>query len=224
MSTYSLLKPPKGSNVTGEETFSFFSHAMQENKIIGREDVKFSAEDIWRIAMDHGAAEFDDAYAFDHDWLLEVVEETEHLKLEYFCGYLIKKINRVTSCENCIRSLKGSECGNLLSQRNKFNVLHIPSHYLVALISYLEKIIHSEIGGEIHNLQPDTFFKICRKIDCNFIDSEFIGCAEHQEILVLKITHFYLVTRLYLIIREAKKGLKNREKTKELKKHSKLVK
>lgn len=161
MSVYSMLKPPKGSNISSEETFTTFCHFMNENTVIGREnDIKFTAEDVRMFAVDHGAVEFEDSFdAGDYDAIIHEFGEVERCTLEYFCGYILKKVTtRFSNCENCVNSLKGNEADKLLAMRDKFKVLHVPSPHLVSLIAYLEKNVDLEIGCKITNLLPDTFF------------------------------------------------------------------
>jgi len=199
---------------------------MDENKVIGKKKPKFSARDAWQLVVDHGGADFggdlDDCNRF-----LEELQEEELQVLEHFAGYVVRKAALKfveASCEECSSSLQGEDAGSLLSYRNMFNALNIPSKHLLVLLSYLEKKINDGVGDNVNNLLPDTFFNIFRKIDINFICAyESIGCDEHRENLITRISHFYVITRMYFIIREAKKFLKNSEKARQLKKQSKLV-
>lgn len=233
MSCYYLLKPPKGSNVTNEETFATFQNVMENNEILGKEDPeKFTANDIWRIAMDHGADHFTDDSELPttaYDELFLQFEEADRNVIENFTGYVVRKAKRVfTTCEDCIASLQRerSTAGALLTTKDKYGVLNVPSTQLMAITLYLEKNISEEIGDSLNNLMPDTFFKICRRLDQFVLEMNPIGCKEegHADRLATKIAHFYLTARMHLIIREAKKLLKLQGKVKGLRKQSKLHK
>ena len=230
LSTYSLLKPPKGSNVSNEESFTTFSNLMLANHVIGKEEERnFSARDIWNFAMDYGAAEIEDEEELhgNYDDIINDLDDSERCKIEYFAGYVVKKaMKRFTKCEDCKKSLQGERdaAGSLLSGRDKFSVLYVPSHGLVNLLSYLERKVNEEVGSSVRDLKPDTFFNICRKLDRSVVNVQSIGCnVEHGDELLTKLTHFYLMTRIHLVMREAKKQNKNIAKSKSLKKQSKLV-
>jgi len=83
LSVYSLLKAPKGSNVTNDEVFSTFCHVMKENKIFGKEESRmFSAEDIWLFA-----GEIEDNLADPENNDLGLAEQCT---IEHFGGYVVK--------------------------------------------------------------------------------------------------------------------------------------
>jgi hypothetical protein len=56
MSCYSLLKPSRGSNVTGGENFKTFHDLTKDNKIVGDEEQQLSAYDQWLIKMDNAVS------------------------------------------------------------------------------------------------------------------------------------------------------------------------
>ena len=224
ISAYSLLKPPKGSNVSNEEAFSTFAHLMSSNHILGKEKEKqiSLAQDIWSLVgeleeqVDEGSGDSDE------------LSHAERCIIESFAGYVARKgVRRLTNCKHCAESLTGDreQSGKLLSTRDKYGVLFVPSTGVFELITYLEKKVTNEIDGKIENVTRDTFFNICKKI--NQLDlsrnSMAIGCIDHSEELVSKLVHFYITTHLFFIVREAKKQLKTHGKCKALKKQSKCT-
>ena len=227
LSTYSLLKPPKGSNVSNDEMFSTFCDLTKTNKVLKDDNEKLTAHHIWQLAMDHGAGAFEgDLQAYDR--ILNEFDNEDRQTVECFAGYVAKEATKFTSCETCLLSLRRDKCNDetLLSKRDHYNVLVAPALSLPKLLLYLEKIINEVIDGTLANLLPDTFFTIFRKVDCHMVlsisSAESIGCLAHRETLMCKIVHFYILTRLNFIIRDAKKEL-NSEKCRELKKKAKLV-
>jgi len=90
LSTYSLIKAPKGSNVSNDEFFTTFCHLMDDNKVIGKEIPKMSAKDVWQLVMDHGAGDFQgDINSLDD--VLQEFQEEDIQKIEHFGGYVLKK-------------------------------------------------------------------------------------------------------------------------------------
>jgi len=123
LSAYSLLKPPKGSNVSNGEAFTTFCHLMNANQVFQKEETRtFSVEDIWSFAGEI-ENELDDP---DNN-----LEEAEYCTIEHFAGYVVKRAATkfTNNCECCIESLKGNrnDAGQLLSTRDRFNKLHVAS-------------------------------------------------------------------------------------------------
>jgi len=93
---------------------------------------------------------------------------------------------------------------------------------LFNLLSSLEKgAIKATKNGEIN---VNTLFKIMELIDeeKNFIT--LLGCERHSYEFTKNIIHFYLITRMYFLVKQANKNDNaEREKTKEKRKSLKLV-
>jgi len=231
ISAYSLLKPPKGSNVSNEEAFTMFTHLMSDNnRVIGREKANqlSLAKDIWSLVSDI-EDEIDEIFD-DYENRDDKTDSTnaEWCIIEQYAGYVAKNAaTKFTKCVSCINSLQGDRnlAGKLLRTRDKFDVLFIPSPSLVKLFTYLENKIDKEIDGKISNVTRDTFFNVCRRMDRLNLDvrCSTIGCTEHSRELTSKLLYFYITTRMHFIMREAKKQLRALSRNKALKKQSKCV-
>ena len=235
LSTYTLLKPPRGSNVKNEEMFATFSDVMSANSVMNpkEEVVTFSGRDIWSFIKDHGA-EIDetDRDIETYNDIVNDLKESEYFKAEHMAGYVVKKSCRFTKCKACIASLMGDReaAGIHLSRKDKFGALHVPSPDLTALLCYLEKKMNAQVGNSdevgVSNILSDTFFHICRKVDRNIVEKSLHpGCPDHYPSgdLATRIMHFYIIMRVHFILRAAKKLLKTYGKTKKLKKESKMI-
>ena len=97
-----------------------------------------------------------------------------------------------------------------------------PSVALFMLLSNLEKAIIK--ATEYGDINVDTLFEIMGLIDDEKNPVILIGCEEHKYEFTKNIIRFYLVTRMFFLVKQANKNDDSeREKTKEKRQSSKLV-
>jgi len=216
MSAYSLLKPPKGSNISETESFETFCRAMRDNDqhVLGSLTQELPPEVKKRLMLKFDEGVSNGSIDFN-DPIYENITNEEQFILQYVCGYIVRRSSSFTSCNECIACLTGEKANenNLIEIRDKFDVLFTPSNILLALIESLEVIILGEV--KTNKLHPDTFLAISAKIDENALIP--VGCSEHSDCLTSQITQFYLIMRMNFICRVARKGLKCSE---EARKHT----
>ncbi|CAI6353530.1 unnamed protein product [Macrosiphum euphorbiae] len=156
LSTYSLVKPPKGSNVSGGDII---------NTLLNIKDITNTNERAQRInqelddILDKGHSEKIEIapYIHDHEYSLT---DTSSLVLSYLAGYVARKSTRFTKCQRCLLNLKNeviSSRDKLIDMRSKGFLIR-PSDSLFALISTLEKITLKTLVSE--KLNVNTIFSI----------------------------------------------------------------
>lgn len=222
MSAYSLLKPTPGSNVTGAESFTTFVDLMESNKLVGENEEPVSPYKKWVVQMDN-AISMGTVDALSDEEVPEA-KKTQYFIVEYFAGYVLRHQSKFIDCADCLPSLTRAESRNdgLIMKRDKFGVLTVPSTSLVALLQRLESIIIEEIGN-VSDLKPDSFFIISDKIDDESCMLPLVGCCEHRDRITMFIVQFFLIMRMNMICKTARKSIASSQQSKKLKKESKLV-
>ncbi|TGZ47805.1 Tigger transposable element-derived-like protein [Temnothorax longispinosus] len=155
--------------------------------------------------------------------------------LTYVAGYVARKGNRFCKdinnknfiCEECLKTLvlqpndEIPERHKLIEIKTKGYLIN-PSIALFNLLSSLEKgVIEGTKCGEIN---INTLFEIMELIDEEKNPITFLGCEKHNYEFTKNIICFYLITRMFFLVKQANKNDNTeKEKTKEKRKCSKLV-
>ncbi|XP_067215656.1 uncharacterized protein [Linepithema humile] len=234
ISTYSLVKPPKGCNVSTGEIMNVLLNIKDIEDTKEREEQWISQIDT---ILDRGRNNEILAYApsilNDHD--LHICTTSDYI-LTYIAGYVARKGNRFSKniinnknviCEECLKTLI-LQPNDVIPERHKLiqiktkGYLKNPSIALFNLLSILEKgIIEATKCGEIN---VNTLFEIMELIDEEKNSLALIGCEKHKYEFTKNIIRFYLITRMFFLVKQANKNDNaEREKTKEKRKSSKLV-
>ena len=217
ISTYSLVKPPRGSNVEGSE---MMRSLLNVDEIVTSEENTKKLQDILDniLENDVGFGNHIDINLQDHSYN---IMGTSRFVLSYISGYIARKASRFSKCENCLQDLKRTEPHDedqliiLLSK----GFLIYPSDRLYTLISTLESTILEVLSANpVHH---ETLFEILAKLEDRYIPH--IGCEEHNENFTTAIIRFFLVSRMHFICKQMNRiDEARREKTKSLRKQSKL--
>lgn len=217
ISFYSLVKPPRGSNVDGLEIFETLLNEKDKETHENKEEWLQILEKIIERG-ENNKEEFTVRHAHDYN----VIGVNENVQA-YFSGFVSKKISSWTKCKDCLCTVIKPQ-GDLPRDKmiNSLNrgYLNYPSEKLYNLLSTLEQAILQTIGQEQLNFY--TFQHIMENILAQSIS--FVGCEEHRENLTKSVINYYALTRAKIICKrhnnvfdEAKK------KEKGLRKLSKLV-
>jgi len=102
LSTFSLVKPPKSSNVSGGDMI---------NTLLNIKDINNTNERVQRMnqeldqILDKGHSEKIEfaSYIHDHDYSML---DTSNLVLSYLAGYIARKSTRFSKCQRCLFTLK----------------------------------------------------------------------------------------------------------------------
>lgn len=145
MSFYSLVKPPRGSNVSGGEILNSLIHIKPNTELT--EKLKF--ENKLDELLDSG----DFSELTDHTYFEQTCVDNnmsnniDSSALTYFVGYVVRQARKFSiakSCEECFKTLikcedfEDHDCFTL--QRSRGN-LFIPSDILLNLIYTYEQAI-----------------------------------------------------------------------------------
>lgn len=233
ISTYSLVKPPKGSNISGGEILNVLINIKDLPNVNDRK-AQWNAQ--LDTILDRGN---------NMDILPEAVSilqehnysscSTSEFVLTYVAGYIARKaarfakfqIDGVTAvCENCIQSMQLSSSEEipanykLITLRSRESLIN-PSVALVSLISILEKAILDTLN--FHTLNAETLFEVTKTIE-SISPLPFVGCPEHEKTLTHAVLRFFLMTRMQFICKQANKNTNAENlQTKERRKAAKLT-
>ncbi|KAK3916855.1 Transposable element P transposase [Frankliniella fusca] len=185
LSVASLVKPPRGSNVTGGEML---------DALLQSHDVLSETEKQKRLQFEKELDSLlDEGEPID---ALDQVFETKNIDekaLRMFCGYVARKANRATvakTCMDCFSKLKAPDGfthdDNSLIERRSEGHLIIPSEELYDIIFKLEVVI-------VHTLEScHIHADILAEAVENAKNYEFkeVGCDTHKRTLTKAILLF----------------------------------
>lgn len=217
LSFYSLVKPPKGSNVESLEIFETLLSAKDSIRNENQEEWK----EVLRKIVERGEdnpQEFGVRHCHDYN-----VVGVNNVVQAYFSGFIARKIEKWTTCENCISSVTKPE-GNLPRDELINNLdrgfLKYPSDTLFNLLSALECAILQTVGQEELNFY--TFQHIMDNILSESIT--FVGCKEHAKSLTQSVIQYYAVIRTKILCKQHNKVYNDaRKEEQKFRKMSKLV-
>ena len=201
IATYSLIKPPKGANVSGGEMVE----ALLKFKDITDDKERWSQ---WQKQLDKivdtgrhtDNIEILVNHFQDHDYKDCT---TSDFALAYIAGYVSRKSARFVhyktkngqgTCENCMASLNFDEksptpdCYEVIKIRTK-GFLAEPSIQLFNLINALEKATLSALKK--NDIITNTIFNVTDEIE-RLSPLPFVGCEKHSQELVHRIITFYI--------------------------------
>lgn len=231
ISTYSLVQPPRGSNVSSGEIFDVL---LKINEIDDAEQRKEQWQAQLDNILDQGCT---DVFVEAND--LEKEHNYSHSEpamyaVTYMAGYVSRKAtNRFAkfvedekqfTCDNCVAALVLSEnevipeTHKLIEIRSKGYLKH-PSKKLTCLINIIETNLMSVV--EKTKLHSDVLLYVTKKLEESSLP--LVGCEKHALQLTHRIMTFYLTTRMYFVAKQFNKNNVQRKQIKEKRKSAKLV-
>lgn len=232
VSTYSLVKPPKGCNISGGELMDVLLSIKDLTDPIERQQQWLAQIDTILDKGTNIATLVEVASELDgHDYFLCT---TSDYVLSYIAGYIARKGPRFAKfrdskqliiCEDCVKTLTLRpndpipEKHRLILQKTKGSLKH-PSAALVDLVSILER--GTLEATKIGDVNADMLFNITNNIE-TLSPLPLVGCIKHNNEVTHKIIRFFLTTRMNFLCKQS--NLRNnveKEQTKERRKCSKL--
>lgn len=198
LSSYSLIKPRKGSNVEGSEilksmlNFSDLRHESCKEKLC--------------MILEEVISNDDPSITEIPTVLLRTQDHDERLTLTadfiqgFIAGYVAFKSKNITKCDGCILSLQSKKISHDEERYKLINAvnrggLKYPSKELYNLINNIEIVILRTVAcGELNS---DTFLQILDNLRC--IEISKVGCPLHQPDFTISIISFYLIMRSHFI-------------------------
>ncbi|KAK3907953.1 Transposable element P transposase [Frankliniella fusca] len=220
LSVYSLVKPLKGSNITGGDMLKTLMSLDDLRNMTNNERKKEFDKRLDEIidGGDHyepGHIEDVVARLEDHDYFKESIDE---FALVYVSGFAARRSARFTEgCSDCEEALTLKEKDSatdehLLIKLKTRGYLLFPSNELVNTLRYIE---HQILKACYENdLEENFLFLVLDNLEKSSakVAMPLVGCPLHREQLTKYIMKFYLVLRMHFACRRWN------ERTKELKK------
>lgn len=221
LGTYSLIKPPKGSNVSGEELFSALvsTNDLKAEQKEGKENLHSILDRIISSGGDPNDLNTND----DQDHTYQAMKSSDWV-LNYVAGFLARRMRSSTKCSACKESLINKNTDNidrekLITIKNKGGLMK-PSEALYNVVSHVEQsVLH------IVSSQPITVDLLNDVLEHLGKSSSFpvIGGEEHMHHFTNTITQYYITLRMCFICRQENAiDAAKKKKTQKLRKISKL--
>lgn len=215
VSTYSLIKPPKGSNVEGAEMVQVLLN-IKDIKNEEQRRTEWEAQLDAILEKGRNCSVLSDAAQIlqDHDYFKCTTSE---YVVAYISGFVVRKSqrfikfkqgNETITCQKCLSTLqfeKNSEHPEffkLIDLKSK-GYLFYPSVKLFEFISVLERATLEVVDDTTIN--SNTLFDITRALE-KLTPLPVVGCENHQNHLTHNILRFYLTTRMFFIAKQSNKN------------------
>ncbi|KAL5237829.1 hypothetical protein ACI65C_005239 [Semiaphis heraclei] len=223
LSTYSLVRPPRGSNVSGETILEAII-SMEDIKGDEKNERRREIEEKIDTILENTDIEFSSDMTHDHDYTVLPIDPNA---LTVLAGYVARKMRKTKpakDCDICFMALCSSENDNFedlekLLKIKSYGYLLVPSKELYEIIYQLEDAICKKLTTE--HLHNDLLFSIMNHL---VTESSIIpfGCEEHAIEMTRCIIMFYLQCRMHFVCNEANSVREKDKKHNNLSKQSKL--
>ncbi|KAK3915244.1 Transposable element P transposase [Frankliniella fusca] len=229
LSVGSLIKPPRGSNITGAEMLDSLlkvEDLVEEDNRQRRVELENALDE----ALDSGEiVDCIDKALGDHRYSKDY--KLEEKALRYFSGYVARKARKTSTaktCQECFVALSAPidqehmAIDDIIVARSKGNLI-IPSDKLWDLVRALEVAVLDTI--HVKNLTSNIIFAVLDHVRTR--KYEEIGCETHKRKLTKDIMSFYLNTRIIFAAEEYNRvqseNVAKKRKAKQLQKNHRLM-
>lgn len=219
MSSYSLIKPCKGSNVAGGEMIRAL---LKFDDLSQTADGRKEWEKIMDSVIESGnckdlIATNGTAIATDHGTTVIL-----HTLMAYMAGYVVRKASKWTKCRNCVESVqstdKRDESHALISMLSHGYLIY-PSADLIQLLEIMEEHVLATVNST--GINCDTVFHISYALQESSLP--LVGCPEHTESFTILIMKFFIRVRAEFLAKRFNKIHSDKKlKTRKCRKDSKL--
>lgn len=223
LSLYSLVKPPRGSNVSGAEMLDSLLKCNDEVAMQSVDERKKLLEEQLDKIIDDGEHMDFIPYVLCGQDYIDSSDDLNSFAVCYIAGYVARKARTYCrDCPECRESLTSQEEGEhtrLIELKSKGYLLY-PSPSLENLVQCLEKSVQSVVTN--HKMCAAYVFLLTEEVMKTGISS-FIGCQnlEHQKNLTKRVVKFFLLTRMHFL---CKTECQANERARKLEKLAKLAK
>lgn len=217
MGTYSLVKPPRGSNITGGEILHSLLSSEELPQSTHQEEFNRRVD-----ALIKNESHITSSEGNDHDYFHQ--HSSDEL-VQYMAGFVAYRGQKLTKCTPCKAYLiKNENEDNLNSQfiHLKAKVaLTEPAAELFMLIQIIERAVMKVTSEQPLNM--NTIFDVLSEIEVSE-NIPIIGCSQHKEDFTQALLKFYVIIRMTFICSRVKEVESDKQnKTKNLRKLSKLI-
>jgi hypothetical protein len=215
MSLYSLIKPPRGSNITGGNMLDALVRDPSEL-------FTYNSPAHYKLTKVQIDLKLDQALEQDLSYGTMIRFEDNEEAFAYVCGAIARR-HKSVDCSCCLSTI----VGNGVESFNAFIILRsrghltFPSASLIKLLQEVESIIVQNLKQKI---KRNTLLEILENIKRTKIHN-FVGCSEHKSELTKQLIFSFIITRLsFSCEKEARKRSGENTDSKRYAKLSKLVK
>lgn len=225
MSIYSLIKPPKGSNVTGGEICEVLCNEPAIKPT--------SSNLLTKVQVMAKVTKILECEEFDPNIDVDLSENdfSEHCKaikaaiIGHMSGYvartaLARFCDNCSFCKKALTSKDETLPQNILTHFRSYGFLTYPSVELFNLISALETVVLQTLHD---GLKKDTLYTVMDNFVFNNTKLPRVGCEEHKYLVTEKVFYFYVTTRMYFASRVNRRENASIKRSKAHSKKSKLV-
>lgn len=220
ISTYSLIKPCAGSNVSGSEIFNAL---LKFNNISHTSNGREEWQTIIDSVIENGRLD----EITNSTYLTDINEDvglpgTSRYLMAYMSGYVARKCRKWTTCVDCIEDLQTTQSDQehhkMISLMTQGHLIY-PSNRLVQLLGMIEETILNIVKKESVNC--DMLFQITYALQ--ELSLPLIGCCEHKMQLTKSVTSFYIIIRAEFLAKSYNKmNYQAKQKTRKARKDAKL--
>lgn len=211
LSLYSLVKPPKGSNVSGSEML---------DSLLKSTDTLATTIDQRKAALEKQLDKILDDGEYtclipdllhDHDFL-KAPAELNRFVISYVSGYVARKAMLwCNNCDRCIASLTSDEPGantRFIELKLRGYLLY-PSDKLEKLVTLLETSVQTAVAN--YEMCGDYVFYLVDEVMKTKLGDLRLGCEdlEHQKTLTKRVMKFFLITRMHFLCRTLSQSVKS---------------
>ncbi|KAK3919777.1 Transposable element P transposase [Frankliniella fusca] len=204
LSIYSLVKPIKGSNITGGDmlhTLLNLEDIQSKTKAERKKEFEKKLDDIVNVGENLEQISVVADVLHDHSYIDESIDE---FAMVYVAGYVARKSAKFTksfNCEVCEKSLKLQNADqatdeHLLIKLKSRGYLTYPSDAVVCLIRHLEK--HVLKISKSNELEENILFLVAEDLE-NSPGLNYVGCDVHKVDLTKSIIKFFLIIRMHFL-------------------------
>lgn len=223
LSVYSLVQPPRGSNITGGDILHTLINKNDAKNIQSDQQSSLYAK-LDEIVEKGINLDKVNNLLYDRDHNYNECQTVDFVK-SYISGYVARKTHTLTTCQACIQGLTIIKCDapsgrdDLISLKSRGGLLH-PSEELFNLVSIVENTITNTLSANA--ISSNILFDIVDMLET--VDIPLVGCTDHRNFLTVSIMKFYLIMRMnFACDRFNEINKTKKEKTKMYRKQSKLI-
>ncbi|KAK3919871.1 Transposable element P transposase [Frankliniella fusca] len=223
LSIYSLVKPIRGSNITGGDMVTTLLNLEDLRKKPKAERHKALSDKLDEIILGENLEDIPEVLDHvDHAYLNETVDE---FALRYVSGFMARHAKKyANNCSDCLESLQKpaterNDLDLLITHKSRGGLIY-PSDKLVNLVGILEKkVIDVSLNNE---LEENILFVVLDALSSVRVGK--VGCLLHEDDLTKCIMKSYLIMRMHFVSRRwNEKTREQRDKQKGLRKQAHLT-
>lgn len=148
----------------------------------------------------------------------------------YLCGYVHRKMEKVTTCKDCLASLtstpeeyaaapKPQESALTQMRSFKQGCLRRPSRSLLSTVNVIEKA--AQEAFDENPIVGDLFWIVLKKLE--WLPLPSLGCTAHDQDVMARVVKFCIVIRMFFFCKKSNRELQLPEKVKNARKKVKLL-